>query len=74
MISETKLDGSLPTRQLLIHHRIKQIGMAGTVWYVREDIPSKLIPVHFSYEEGFFLKINLTKKKLVIFCSYDPHK
>ena len=41
--------------------------------YIREDIPSKLIPTHFSNRKGFFLELNLRKKKWVLCCSYNPH-
>ena len=40
----------------------------GILVYVREDEPSKLITVGFP-NGGFFLEINLTKKKWVISCS-----
>ena len=41
--------------------------------YIREDIPSKLIPTDFSNREWFFLELNLRKKKWVLCCSYNPH-
>ena len=41
--------------------------------YIREDIQSKLIPTDFSNREGFFLELNLRKKKWVLCCSYNPH-
>ena len=43
------------------------------VFHLSEDIPSKLIPTDFSNREGFFLELNLRKKKGVLCCSYNPH-
>ena len=39
--------------------------------YIREDIPSKLIPTDFLNREGFFVELNLRKKKWVLCCSHD---
>ena len=41
--------------------------------YIREDIPSKLIPTDFSNREGFFVELNLRKKKWVLYCSDNPN-
>ena len=69
MISETKTDDSFQTRQFLIegytapYHLDRNIAVGGVLVYVREDIPSKLISVNFQNLEGFFLEINVRKKK-----------
>ena len=47
------------------------------LWYVRDDIPSKQIKLKFIENEafeGFFVKINLEKKKWLLCCSYNPDK
>ena len=68
MISETKLDASFPISQFYINgytspYRLDRNGKGGGILvYVREDIPSKLIS-QFPNVEGFFLEINLRKKK-----------
>ena len=41
---------------------------------VREDIPSKLMGVETSSTEGFYVEINLRKKKWLLCCSYNPNK
>ena len=69
MISETKLDDSFPARQFLIDgytslYRVDRSGKGGGIlMYVREDIPSKIIPIHFPNTESYFLEINLKKMK-----------
>ena len=78
MISETKLDASFRTSQFYINgytspYRLDRHGKGGGILvYVREDIPSKLIS-QFLNVEGFFLEINLRKKKWVISCPYNPN-
>ena len=68
MISETKLDASFPISQFYINgytspYRLDRNGKGGGILvHVREDIPSKLIS-QFPNVEGFFLEINLRKKK-----------
>ena len=47
----------------------------GILLYVREDIPSKLLPVEKNLIEGFLVEINLrNKKKWQLSCSYNPKK
>ena len=41
--------------------------------YIREDIPSSLLNSDVSIE-GFFVELNLRKKKGLLHCSYNPHK
>ena len=80
MVSETKLDDSFPEGQFLFDgfhspfrfDRSKNGG--GTMLYVREDIPAKLLNHDFLFVESFFVEINLYKKKWLINCSYNPHK
>ena len=40
----------------------------GNKEYVREDIPSKLLSVELYLMEGFFVELNLRKKKECLFC------
>ena len=55
-------------------YRLDRNGSGGGILvYIRDDIPSKLIPTDFSNREGFFLELNLRKKKWVLCCSYNPH-
>ena len=42
--------------------------------YVREDIPSKLITFEDKPTENLFTELNLQSIKILINCSYDPHK
>ena len=69
MISETNIDDSFSTRQFLIDgyiapYRLDRNSVGGGIFvYVREDISSKLISVNFQNREGFFLEMNLRKKK-----------
>ena len=47
----------------------------GILLYIREDIPSKILkfePVQNNFE-GFFVEINLRKKKWLLSCSYNPN-
>ena len=77
MISETKTDDYFLPRQFLIEefttpYRLDQNGSGGGIlFYICEDIPSKLIPTDFSNREGFFLELNIRKKKWVLCCSYN---
>ena len=79
MISETNIDDSFSTRQFLIDgytapYRLDRNSVGGGIFvYVREGISSKLISVNFQNREGFFLEINLRKRKWIIGFSYNPH-
>ena len=71
MITEAKLDDSVPTMQFNIEgyftfrlDRNEQGG--GILLYVRDDIPSKLIPMNNSTIEGFF--------KWILCCTYNPNR
>ena len=80
MASETKLDDSYPECQFLIkgfHSPFRfdrNRNGGGTMPYVRDDIPDKLLSHDFPPAESFFIEINLYKKKRLINCSYNPHK
>ena len=79
MISKTKTDDSFPPTQFLIegftatYKLDRNVSGGGILVYIREDIPYKSIATDFSYREGFFLELNLRKKKWVLRCFYNPH-
>ena len=66
MISETKLDSSFPNIQFQIHGYSEPYRP-----YIREDIPTKLIDSQMKIE-GFFIELNLRRKKWLLCCSYNP--
>ena len=80
MISETKLDDSFPSMQILIEgfgppfRSDRNSHGGGILVYGREDIPCKLIPMKNCSIEGFFIELNLKSKKWLISCSYNPHR
>ena len=80
MISETKIDNSFHKGQFLItgfceFFRIgRNIHRGGILFYVREDIPVKLLSVEPLPAEGLIVEINLRKTKWLVFWSYNPHK
>ena len=79
MITETKLDDSLLTKQFNIegYYTFRLDGneyRGGILLYVRDDIPSKFIPMKNSFIEGFFIELNLRKKKCVLCCTYKPNR
>ena len=80
MISETKLDNSFPEGQFLIPgysspYRFDRNRRGGGIMlYVREDIPSKLLSVENQPIEGFYVEINLRKKKWLFCGTYNPHR
>ena len=77
MISETKLDSSFPKGQFQLHgysepYRLDRNGYGGGILlYIREDIPSKIIESKMNIE-GFFVELNLRRKKWLLCCSYNP--
>jgi hypothetical protein len=81
MISETKIDESFPANQFALNgytpYRLDRSGNGGGILlYIRADIPSKLInkvTLDVSYE-GFFVELNIMKKKWLLSCSYNPKK
>ena len=68
MLSESKIDDSFPKGQLLINgfgvpFRIdRDVNEEGILFYVRGDIPAKLLSVESLPTESFFAEINLRKK------------
>ena len=68
MLSETKIDDSFPKGQFLIKgfgdpFRIdRNVNGGGILFYVREDIPAKLLSVETLPTESFYVEINLRKK------------
>ena len=88
MITETKLDDSFPTMQFNIegYHTFRldrnEYGCGvlpneygcGILLYVRDDIPSKFIPMKNSTIESFFIELNLRKKKWILCCTYNPKR
>ena len=80
MVSETKTDDTFREPQLSIKgfstpHRLDRTAKdGGILLYIRADMPSKLlknITVNESFE-GFFSELNLTSKKWLLACLYNP--
>ena len=69
MISETKLDESLPTSQFFMngfsspHHLDRNCNGGGILLYVREDIQSKFLSIAGYFTDAFFVEIHLHNKK-----------
>ena len=80
MISEKKIDNSFPKGQFLIKNfwqpfRIdRSIQVGRVLFYVREDIPVKLLSVEPLPTECLFLEINSRKRKWLVCCSCIHHK
>ena len=79
MISETKLDNSFPGGQFFrdgYHTSFRYDwngNRGGILLYLREDIAANAIHCHFRTWK-FLVEINLHQEKLLINCSYNPHK
>ena len=80
MISETKLDKTFPEGQFLIlgysspYRFDRNCRGGGIMLYLREDIPSKLLSIENQPIEGFYVEINLSKKKWLLCGTYNPHR
>ena len=81
MISETKLVSTFPSNQFTIEGyappiRFDSNGRGGGITlYIREDIPARLLITFLPKDfEGFFIELNLHKKKIQMCCSYNPAK
>ena len=82
IVTETKTDESFPTNQFVIPdftslHRFDRTKDGGGILvYTRKDIPSKLLNISYiaSDIELLGLEVNLQKVKLLVICSYNPHK
>ena len=79
VITETKLDSSLPDSPFIIdgfrqQYRLDRNKHGGSVTFVSEDIPSKLVSKHAFPDdiEGMFIEINLRKTKRLILGTYHP--
>ena len=80
-ISEAKLDSTFPSNQFTIEEYVapvrfdRNVREGGIFLYIREDIPARLpttsLPKIF---KGFFVKLNLRKKKILMCCSYSSAK
>ena len=72
MLSETKTDDSFPKGQFLIKgfgnpFRIdRNVNGGGILFYVRKDIPAKLLSVETLPTESFMLRL-IYRKKMVSF-------
>ena len=53
-------------------YRIDRNCHGGGMLYVTADIPSKLLFIELLPMEGFYVEINLQKKKWLLCCSYNP--
>ena len=81
LISETKLDNTFPLNQFIFEgfippYRVNRTTHAGGLMhFVREDIPSKLLPnINPSgNKENIFVEINLRSKKWHTSGSYNPN-
>ena len=77
MISETKLDNTFPNGQFLIDGFNEPIRLdrnknrGGILLFITEGIPTKVLSFETLSIEGFFIEINLYKKKWLLFCSYN---
>ena len=81
IISETKIDNSLQISQFTmtgysIPLRLDRTSHGGGIlFFVREDIPCRIIKTDCDADfEGILAEINLRKKKWFLCCSYNPHK
>ena len=77
--SETKLDDTFPLIQFILEgfpppYRLDKTERGGGLMlFVREDIPSKLLPnVNLVVTENIFVEINLKLKKCLKSSSYNP--
>ena len=80
VITETKLDETFSTANLMIdgfskpYRRDRNCNGGGVLIYIREDIPSKELNIHFFPDdiEGIFVELNFRKSKWLLFGSYHP--
>ena len=82
MISETKIDSSIPQTQFRIgvyappFRYDRNSHDDGIFLFIREDIPAKIIIVTPLKKilKGLFAELNFRKKKILFSFSYSPHK
>ena len=78
-MSETKLDDSFPSAQILLDGFLKPYRLdrdsngGGILLYIRDDIPARLLS-NPNKTESIVAEINFRKKKWLIYASYNPHK
>ena len=81
MISESKLDDTLPTFQFVIVSFIEPFRLdrtrngGGIILYVKNNITVTLLPSYTLPEDvGLFVEILIGNFKWLFRCSYNPHK
>ena len=82
LVSGTKLDDSFPTAQCLLdgfskpYRLVRCWNGGGILLYVKDDIYSCLLTDHRLPDnlECFFTEINISNKKWLLCCSYNPHR
>ena len=81
MVSETNLDSSFPQVQFRIEGYAspsrydRNFHDGGILLYIREDVPTKIISIlPLKDFEGIFVELNFRKEKVLLCCSYNPHK
>ena len=81
LTSETKLDSIFPSNQFTIEGYASPIRFGrnsrggGIILYLREDITARLLTASLSKDfKGFFVELNLRKKKMLMCCWYNPAK
>ena len=81
MISETKLDDLFPSVQVLIkgfsvpYRFDKNSKGSGLLFYIREDIPSKILTYSSNCDiETLLVEVNLKKRKWLLNGSCNPNK
>ena len=80
LISETKLDNSFPPAQFIMNsfsipYRLDRNSHGGgLLFYIRNDITTKRLPLIEGGIECISLEINISKKKWLLMGIYNPHK
>ena len=81
MASETKLDSSFSQTEFRIEGYTPPFRFdrnsrgVGILLFIRKDIPAKIISTTPLKDfEEIFAKLTFRKKKILLCCSYNPHK
>ena len=81
MVSETKLDSSFSQTEFRIEGYTPPFRFdrnsrgVGILLFIRKDIPAKIISTTPLKDfEEIFAKLTFRKKKILLCCSYNPHK
>ena len=75
LVSETKIDDSFPNGNFLIDRFSKPYRLdrnsngGGSIFFVREDIPSNLVEAQAKPIEGFYIEFNLCNDRWLLNCS-----